>query len=86
LVVAAVAHTFGLGPHDAHLELGGRPLHPRERRRLTMQVMEATLADQLHRDFMGTGGDEKASENLMARWSEADHLFYKELRESGDSG
>ena len=84
--MGAVAAEFGISPHDAHLELGGRPLKPRERRRMTFHVLEATRAMRLHADFMGTEGDEAKSEALMKRWTADDHTFYKALRQHGDGG
>lgn len=78
--VAIVAQTFNLGPHDAHEELGGRPLGPRGRRRLTMRVLDAMRAERLREQFNTSKQGEDAAKATVGTWSASDHEFFKELR------
>lgn len=78
--VAIVSQTFGLGPHDAHEELGGRPLGPRGRRLLTMRTLDAMRAERLREEFNTSKRGKEAADATVGRWSAGDHEFFKELR------
>lgn len=81
-----MAASFGIGPHAAHVELGGRPLRPRERRRLTLDVMDANRFAEMLRGNKATGGDKAEAEKWAAQYTQADHRFFKEVCQSGDGG
>lgn len=79
--VAIVAQTFGLGPYAAHEELGGRPLGPRSRKRLTMRVLDAMRAERLRQEFNTSRLGEAEAKANIGRWSADDHEFFRSLRE-----
>lgn len=79
--VGIVASEFGLSPHEAHQELGGRPLRPKERRHLTTSVLDATIAMRLHRAFMATEGDKERAQAVVGNWSAEEHEYYKALQQ-----
>lgn len=80
----AVASTYQQSPYRAHLDLGGKPLSPRERRRLTLEVMRAGWALRLHEEQVDCAGDAGKSKALAERWSRADHDLYRDVRANAD--
>ena len=84
VIVGIVCEAFTLGPYAAHQELGGRPMGPRGRRKLTTHVMDARRADALHREMIGTKGDKDATKAMLERWTSGDHAFYREMMHADD--
>jgi len=76
--VGNVVKSFELAPSLAHEELGGRPLCPRERRRMTYQVMDAIRACELKVDFKRKDGTK--------HWSDYDHALWTAMLKTRDEG
>lgn len=79
--MARVSEAFSLGPHAAHVELGGAPLGSGARRRLTLDVMDARWADRLVSER--AAGAEDPEHSPASRWSAGDVNFELELRKAG---